>query len=102
MDVIESFDGCKTARRNLIRCSRDKYFLKNNKNNTLWNVYNIIYRYTSGIIDWIYILLKRVFKALSSAGKHDIGLFEWSYFKAFTAPKELKITPTSQKSHDQV
>ena len=102
MDVIESSGICKTALRNPMRCLRDKNNLKINKNNYLWNILNPIYRYFSGIIDWIYILLKRVFKALSSAGKHDIGLFEWFYFGACKALKELKITPTSQKSHDQV
>ena len=102
MGVIEFSGTCKTALLNHMRCLRDKNNFKINKNNYLCNILNPIYRSFSGIIDWIYILLKRVFKALSSAGKHDIGLFEWSYFKAFTAPKELKITPTSQKSHDQV
>jgi hypothetical protein len=100
MDVIESFDGCKTARRNLMRFSRDKDYLKNNKNNTLCTISNPIYRYFSGIIDWIYILFKRFFKALSSAGKHDIGLFEWFYFEACKALKGLKNLHTSRKSHD--
>ncbi len=101
MDVIESSGNCKTALRNPMQCLRDKNNLKSNKNNYLCNILNPIYRYFSGIIDWIYILLKRVFKALSSAGKHDIGLFEWFYFGACKAVKELKNTPTSQKSHDQ-
>ena len=102
MNVIESFGICKTARRNLMRCSRDKNNLKTIKNNSLYDISNPIYRCFSGIIDWIYTLLKRVFKALSSADKHDIGLFEWFYFGACKALKELKITPTSQKSDDQV
>ena len=102
MDVIEFSGTCKTALRNHMRYSREKTNIKNIKNNNLWHISNPIYRYFSGIIDWIYILLKRVFKALSSAGKHDIGLSEWFYFGACKAVKELKFTPTSQKSHDQV
>ncbi len=102
MDVIESSGTCKTALRNPMRFLRDKNNLKNNKNNCLCNILNPIYRYFSGIIDWIHILLKRVFKALSSAGKHDIGLFEWFYFGACKAVKGLKNLHTSQKSDDQV
>ena len=102
MGVIEFSGTCKTALRNHMRCLRDKNNLKINKNNYLWNILNPIYRYFSGIIDWIYTLLKRVFKALSSAGKHDIGLFEWFYFGACKALKGLKNLHTSQKSHDQV
>ena len=102
MNVIEFSGTCKTALRNHMRYSREKINIKHIKNNSLWNISNTIFRYFSDIIDWIYILLKRVFKALSSAGKHDIGLFEWFYFGACKALKGLKNLHTSQKSHDQV
>ena len=102
MGVIESFGICKMALRNYMGYSRINILNKNNKNNKLSNITNTFYRSFSGIIDWIHILLKRFFKALSSAGKHHIELFEWFYFGACKALKGLKNLHTSQKSHDQV
>lgn len=102
MDVIESFDGYKAARRNVIPKLGNNKKIKININNNLYNVYNAFYNYFSDIVNDGYVFVLREFKALSNEGSHHTRLFDWLYFKAFEALKELKNTPTSQKSDDQV
>ena len=102
MDVIESFDGYKTARRNPMWKRRNNISIKMFKNIYLNDIYYVFYTYISGIVQSVYVVVTRVFKALSGVGSHYTRLINWLYFKAFEALKELKNTPTSQKSHDQV
>jgi hypothetical protein len=101
MGVSESFGIYKTARRNVIRKLGNDKKLKNNKNNNLCIFYNAFYNYFSGIVNDDYVFVLREFKALFNEGSNHTRLFDWLYFKAFEALKELKNTPTSRKSHDQ-
>ena len=100
MDVIESSGICKTARRNVIRKCRTNKYIKFNKNNNLGIFSNSFYNYILDIVHSVYVFVTRGFEALFNEGSQDTRLFDWLYFKAFKALKELKNTPTSQKSHD--
>ena len=102
MGVSEFFDGYKTARRNVIPKLDNHNKIKINEINNLYNFYDVFYNYFSDIVNDGYVFVLREFKALSNEGGHHARLFDWLYFKAFEALKELKNTPTSRKSHDQV
>tara|TARA_E500000178_G_C16372811_1_gene466782 strand:- start:196 stop:504 length:309 start_codon:yes stop_codon:yes gene_type:complete len=102
MDVIESLGIWKTARRNLMWGCLTDIKINNNKNNKL-NIFNdVFYKHILDIVPSVYVFVTRGFKALFNEGSQGTRLFDWLYFKAFKALKELKNTPTSQKSHDQV
>ena len=101
MGVIEFSGSCKTAPRNLMWGRFTDINENYNKNNKL-NIFNdVFYKHILDIVPSVYVFVTRGFKALFNEGSQGTRLFDWLYFKAFKALKELKNTPTSQKSHDQ-